>query len=56
LCFRGLLIRLVTGSSWETSEALVEYKVYDTTLRARRDRMDRCWSVRPTRCRSPWGL
>ena len=37
LCFRGLLIRLVTGSSWETVEALMEYKVSDTTLRARRD-------------------
>lgn len=37
VCFRGLLIRLVTGSSWETVEALMEYKVSDTTLRARRD-------------------
>jgi transposase len=37
VCFRGLLIRLVTGSSWETVEALMEFKVSDTTLRARRD-------------------
>ena len=37
LCFRGILIRLVTGSSWETVEALMEYKVSDTTLRARRN-------------------
>jgi transposase len=37
VCFRGILIRLVTGSSWETVEALMEYKVSDTTLRARRD-------------------
>jgi hypothetical protein len=37
LCFRGLLIRLVTGSSWETVEAMMDYKVSDTTLRARRD-------------------
>lgn len=37
VCFRGLLIRLVTGSSWETIEALMEYTVSDTTLRARRD-------------------
>jgi len=37
LCFRGLLIRLVTGSSWETVEALMDYQVSDTTLRARRD-------------------
>jgi len=37
VCFRGILIRLVTGASWETVEALMEYKVSDTTLRARRD-------------------
>ena len=37
LCFRGILIRLVTGSSWETVEALMDYQVSDTTLRARRD-------------------
>ncbi len=37
LCFRGILIRLTTGSSWEDVEALMEYKVSDTTLRARRD-------------------
>lgn len=36
-CFRGILIRLTTGSSWEDVEALMEYKVSDTTLRARRD-------------------
>jgi len=37
VCFRGILIRLVTGASWETVEALMEYQVSDTTLRARRD-------------------
>ena len=37
LCFRGILIRLVTGSSWEDVEALMEFKVSDTTLRARCD-------------------
>jgi transposase len=37
LCFRGLLVRLVTGASWESVEALMEFKVSDTTLRARRD-------------------
>jgi transposase len=37
VCFRGILIRLVTGASWETVEALMDYKVSDTTLRARRD-------------------
>ncbi|WP_420618473.1 IS5 family transposase [Candidatus Poriferisocius sp.] len=37
LCFRGLLIRLVTGSSWVDIEAILEWRVSDTTLRARRD-------------------
>jgi transposase len=37
LCFRGLLIRLVTGASWDTVEFLLDYQVSDTTLRARRD-------------------
>ena len=35
--FRGLLIRLVTGCSWVTAEALLGYAVSDTTLRTRRD-------------------
>ena len=34
---RGLLIRLVTGASWETIEVLLGNVVSDTTLRARRD-------------------
>jgi transposase len=37
LCFRGLLIRLVTGASWVDVEAILEHQVSDTTLRARRD-------------------
>jgi transposase len=37
LCFRGILIRLVTGSSWVDIEAILEHRVSDTTLRARRD-------------------
>ena len=37
LCFRGILIRLVTGCSWETAESLLECRVSDTTLQARRD-------------------
>ncbi len=37
LCFWGLLIRLVTGASWVDIEAILEYRVSDTTLRARRD-------------------
>ena len=37
LCFRGILIRLVTGSSWEDIEAILEFEVSDTTLRTRRD-------------------
>lgn len=37
VCFRGLLIRVVTGSSWETIEFLMDYEVSDTTLRTRRN-------------------
>ena len=37
VCFRGILIRLVTGCSWETAEQLSDKAVSDTTLRARRD-------------------
>ena len=37
LCFRGLMIRLVTGSSWVDVEAILVHTVSDTTLRARRD-------------------
>jgi len=37
LCFWGILVRLVTGCSWVTVEAILERQVSDTTLRARRD-------------------
>jgi len=37
VCFRGLLIRLVTGCSWVDVEQLMDGVVSDTTLRARRD-------------------
>jgi len=37
LCFWGILVRLVTGCSWVTVEALLERRVSDTTLRARRE-------------------
>jgi transposase len=37
LCFEGILIRLVTGCAWVDVEALLEYRVSDTTLRVRRD-------------------
>lgn len=37
LCFRGLIIRLVTGSSWVDIEAILDNAVSDTTLRARRN-------------------
>lgn len=37
LCFRGILIRLITGAAWTTIEMLLDYQVSDTTLRARRD-------------------
>lgn len=36
-CFVWILHRLITGSSWETLEAMSGYAVSDTTLRARRD-------------------
>jgi transposase len=37
LCFQGMLIRLVTGCSWEDAERLLARRVSDTTLRSRRD-------------------
>lgn len=37
LCFRGLLIRLTTGSSWRDIESMLGFEVSDTTLRTRRD-------------------
>jgi transposase len=36
-CFEVMLVRLVTGCSWEVAEHLCGYKVSDTTARARRD-------------------
>ena len=36
-CFEAIVIRLVTGCSWETVEQLISYRVSDTTLRTRRD-------------------
>lgn len=35
--FRGILIRLVTGSSWRDIESILDFEVSDTTLRSRRD-------------------
>ena len=37
VCFKGLLLRIVTGAAWETIEYLLDSQVSDTTLRARRD-------------------
>lgn len=37
ICFRGILIRLVTGCSWVDVEAILGRVVSDTTLRTRRD-------------------
>ena len=37
LCFWGILIRLVNGCSWEDAEAQLQWRVSDTTLRARRN-------------------
>ena len=33
LCFWGILVRLVTGSSWTDIEAILGHAVSDTTLR-----------------------
>lgn len=35
-CFRGILIRLATGCSWEDAERLIDHAASDTTLRTRR--------------------
>lgn len=35
ICFAGILHRLITGAAWETIEAIIGYRVSDTTLRAR---------------------
>lgn len=37
VCFRGIMIRLVTGASWVDIEAIMDFVVSDTTLRTRRD-------------------
>lgn len=37
LCFRGILIRLVTGCSWVDAESILDGAVSDTALRERRD-------------------
>ena len=37
LCLEGMLIRLVTGCSWQDTERLLRHEVSDTTLRTRRD-------------------
>jgi transposase len=37
LCFRAILIRLVTGASCVDIEAILDHQVSDTTLRGRRD-------------------
>ena len=37
LCFRGILIRLVTGASCVDIEAILDHQVSNTTLRTRRD-------------------
>ena len=37
LCLRGIIIRLVTGCSWQSAELLLDNQVSDTTLRSRRD-------------------
>lgn len=36
ICFRGIVIRLATGCSWEDAERLIDHAASDTTLRSRR--------------------
>jgi transposase len=36
VCFKGLLLRLITGAAWETIEYMMNFEVSDTTLRTRR--------------------
>jgi transposase len=40
-CFEVMLVRLVTGCSWEDAEKLTGGKVSDTTARARRDEWEK---------------
>jgi transposase len=40
-CFEVILVRLVTGCSWQDAERLCGNKVSDTTVRARRDEWNR---------------
>jgi transposase len=40
-CFEVILVRLVTGCSWEDAERLCGNKVSDTTVRGRRDEWNR---------------
>lgn len=37
LCLRGIIVRLVTGCSWQSVEYLIDGEVSDTALRSRRD-------------------
>jgi len=58
VCFRGILIRLVTGASWVDIAAILDRQVSDTTLRARRDEWIEagCWTrSRPKRSRHSIG-
>lgn len=41
LCFRAIMIRLVTGSSWVDIEAILDWEVSDTTIRKRRDEWEK---------------
>ena len=40
-CFEVMLVRLVTGCSWEDAERLCQNKVSDTTVRSRRDEWEK---------------
>ncbi|MYC84102.1 MAG: transposase [Acidimicrobiia bacterium] len=46
ICSRGIVIRLVTGCSWEVAEWSLDGQVSDTTLRTRRDEWVRSRDLR----------
>ena len=56
VCFRGILVRLVAGCSWEAAEELLDGAVSDTTMRARRDEWVEAPGVRRSGRRSHSGL
>ncbi len=52
LCFRGILIRLVTGASGVDIESILDFAVSDTTLWTHRDEWIAAGLVSSSRCES----